>query len=328
MAKVVITERIPESGIDILRAEHEVLTWDAPEGSTRAEALERIKGADAVVTLLTDRVDDEFLDAAGDQLRIVANVAVGFNNIDVAACDRRNLVATNTPHVLTEATADTAFGLVLMATRRFGEGERIIRRGEAWQWGMFYLLGSGLQGKTLGLVGAGAIGAATARRAKAFGMDIIYSDMAANTKLDSELGARHVDIDELLANADVVSLHCPLIPAGQPGSTHHLIDAAALAKMKPTAFLVNTARGPIVDEAALVDALRDGQIAGAGLDVFENEPTLHPGLLEFENVVLLPHLGSATNETRAAMAELAARNVVQVLAGDEAITPVTKATRA
>lgn len=320
-ARIVVTNRIPQAAVDLLRVAHDVDAREADETASREETLRRIAGADGVITMITDRVDDEFLDAAGDQLKVVANVAVGYNNIDVAACARRGVVATNTPGVLTDATADTAFGLMLMATRRFGEGERIIRSGTPWQWGMFYLLGMDLRGKTLGIVGAGGIGIAMARRAKAFGMDIVYTsprDMAADAA--AELGARRLELPDLLATADVVSLHCPLVPAGQPGSTHHLIDAEALRAMKPSAYLINSARGPIVDEAALVEALRRGEIAGAGLDVFEDEPAVHPGLLELDNVVLLPHLGSATVETRTAMAELAARNVLRVLAGEPALT--------
>ncbi|WP_040157872.1 2-hydroxyacid dehydrogenase [Mobilicoccus massiliensis] len=325
MAKVVITNRIPQEGVDLLEEHHEVTVWDHDECISRETCLELIRGADAILTLLTEKVDDEFLDAAGDQLKVVANVAVGYNNIDVAACEKRGVIATNTPKVLTETTADTAFGLMLMATRRFGEGERVIRSSTPWQWGMFYMLGMGLQGKTIGIVGAGQIGVAMARRAKAFGMDVIYTDaFEMAPEVAAELGAKKVELDELLATADVVSLHCPLIPAGQEGSTHHLIDADALAKMKKTAYLVNSARGPIVDEAALVEALKNGEIAGAGLDVFEDEPTVHEGLLELDNVVLLPHLGSATVETRTAMAELAARNALAVLAGEKPETPVTK----
>lgn len=328
MARIVITNRIPTEGVELLKAEHDVWMWDEEETISREECLRRIAGADAVLTLLTEKVDDEFLDAAGEQLKVVANVAVGFNNIDVAACDARSIVATNTPKVLTETTADTAFGLMLMVTRRFGEGERIIRSQTPWQWGMFFLLGTGLQGKTLGIVGAGQIGVAMARRAKAFGMNVVYCDAyEMDPQVAAELGAQRLETDELLASADVVSLHCPLIPAGQEGSTYHLIDADALARMKPTAYVVNSARGPIIDEEALVEALRAGQIAGAGLDVFENEPTVHPGLLELDNVVLLPHLGSATVETRTAMAELAANNALALLRGEEAITPVTQARR-
>lgn len=324
MSRIVIANRIPASAVEALQARHDVDYHDSEETITRDELLRRIAGADAVVTLLTEKVDEEFLAAAGDQLKVVANVAVGFNNIDVPACDAHGVVATNTPKVLTETTADTAFGLMLMATRRFGEGERIIRSGTPWQWGMFYLLGMGLQGKTVGIVGMGQIGQAMARRCVAFGMDVVYSD---EFELDAATaaalgGARKVSVDELLATADVVSLHCPLMD-----STKHLINAESLKKMKRTAYVVNSARGPVVDEAALVDALKSGEIAGAGLDVFENEPAVHPGLLECENVVLLPHLGSATTETRTAMADLAAQNVLALLDGGEAVTPVTKKTR-
>jgi lactate dehydrogenase-like 2-hydroxyacid dehydrogenase len=277
-----------------------------------------IAGADAVVTLLHDRVDDSFLDAAGARLRIVANVAVGYDNVDLAACERRAVIVTNTPDVLTEATADLAMALILMSTRRLGEAERLIRRGDPWAWSMSFLLGSGIQDKTLGIVGLGKIGQATAHRARAFGMNVIYAGRRrADEQVEAALGARYVMLDEVLATADVVSLHCPLT-----AETRHLIDASALAKMKPDAFLVNTTRGPVVDEQALVDALRHGAIAGAGLDVYEHEPIVHPELLELENVVLLPHLGSATVETRSAMATLAARNVVAVLAGNAPLTPV------
>jgi glyoxylate reductase len=277
-----------------------------------------VRGADAVLTLLTTKVDDAFLDAAGPQLKVVANVAVGYNNIDVAACARRGVVCTNTPGVLTEATADIAMALVLMATRRLGEGERVIRSGTPWQWGMFYMLGSGMQGRRLGIVGMGDIGQALARRAKAFGMTIAYSNRKpVAPHIEQELGAAFMSLDELLSTSDVVSINCPYSPA-----THHLISAPQLQQMKPSAFLVNTARGPIVDEAALVDALRAGTIAGVGLDVFEQEPTVHPGLLELENAVLVPHLGSATVETRAAMARLAAHNAVNVLSGVEPPTPI------
>lgn len=324
MARVVVTNRIPTEAVDLLRTEHDVWTWDGDEPMDRATALQRIEGADAIVTLLTDTVDDAFLAAAGPQLKVVANVAVGYNNVDVEACERRGIVATNTPGVLTDTTADTAFGLVLMVTRRFGEAERLVRSGRPWAWGMEFMLGTGLQGKTIGIVGPGAIGIATARRARAFGMDVVYSGRSPmEPAAETELGARRVCFDELLSTADVVSLHCPLVLHG-PDATHHLVDAAALAKMKPTAYLVNSARGPVVDEAALVAALEAGTIAGAGLDVFEEEPTIHPGLLDREDVVLLPHLGSATVETRTAMSVLAAQNALAVLAGRAPENPVTR----
>jgi glyoxylate reductase len=318
MSRVVVTGRIPEAALEKLRTEHEVDAWASPESIGREELLRRVAGADAVVSLLTERIDAELLDAAGPQLKVVANVAVGYDNIDVPACTERGVVATNTPGVLTEATADIAFGLILSATRRLGEGERLIRSGQAWKWGMFFLLGSSLQGKTLGVVGMGGIGQATARRAKAFGMEIVYQSRSEiDPGVAAELGARRVELDELLAISDIGSLHCPYGPA-----THHLIGAGQLAAMKDSAYLINTARGPIIDEAALASALRDGQIAGAGLDVFENEPSVHPGLLELENVVLVPHLGSATVETRTAMAMLAADNTLAVLSGEGPPAPI------
>ncbi len=318
MTKIVVTGPVPEPALAALRASGAEPVVGAGDTIPVDELHALVAGADAVLTLLTARVDDAFLDGAGPQLRVVANVAVGYNNVDVAACAARGVVVTNTPGVLTDATADIALALVLMATRRLGEGERVIRSGQAWQWGMLFHLGTGIQGRRLGIVGMGQIGQALARRASACGMTIAYSN---RTRLDpateAMLGATYVTLDQLFATSDVVSLHCPYSPA-----THHLVDAARLATMKPSAFLINTARGPIVDEAALVAALRAGTIAGAGLDVFEHEPTVHPGLLALENVVLVPHVGSATRETRTAMATLAAQNALAVLAGDPALTPV------
>ena len=245
-------------------------------------------------------------------------MAVGHDNVDVGACAARGVTVTNTPGVLTEATADIAMSLILMATRRLGEGERLIRAGRPWRFALDFLLGAGIQDRTLGVVGLGEIGQATARRARAFGMRIVYSGRRrADAEVENALAARFAPLDELLATADVVSLHCPLTP-----ETRHLIGPAELAAMRPTAFLVNTTRGPVVDEGALAQALAAGGIAGAGLDVYEQEPQVHPGLVGLENVVLLPHLGSATVETRTAMAVLAARNVVSVLATGRPLTPV------
>ncbi len=315
--RIVVTGRIPDAGLDLLRPAGELWAWSEDRPIPTDVRDERLATAAAAVTLLTDRVDDGFLDAA-PELRIVANVAVGYNNVDVAACAARGVVVTNTPGVLTDATADLAMALVLMSTRRLGEGERLIRSGEPWKWGMFMMLGTGIQGRRLGIVGMGGIGVALAERAQAFGMEIVYHNRrAVDPAIESRLGARLVTIEELLATSDVVSLNCPYSP-----DTHHLIDAATLSLMKPTAHLVNTARGPIVDEAALVDALASGTIAGAGLDVFEHEPDVHPGLVASDRAVLVPHLGSATVETRTAMATLAARNVVEVLAGRAPISPV------
>jgi glyoxylate reductase len=246
-------------------------------------------------------------------------VAVGYNNIDVPACEAAGVLVTNTPGVLTEATADIAMALILMSTRRLGEGERVIRAQDPWQWGMFYMLGMGLQGRQLGIVGMGQIGLATARRAKAFGMNIAYTRRAPlESDVEKDLAAKFMSMDELIESSDVLSIHCPYSPA-----THHLISENQLARMKPSAFLINTARGPIVDEQALVDALKAGKIAGAGLDVFEHEPKVNPGLLELDNAVLIPHLGSATVETRAAMADIAATNALAILAGKTAPNLVT-----
>jgi glyoxylate reductase len=317
-ARIVVTRRIPEPAIELLEGAGEV--WVSPHDRPLAtdELHAAVAGADGVVTLLHDRVDDAFLDAAGSPLRIVANAAVGYDNIDVRAFSRRGVFVSNTPGVLTEATADIAFALILMATRRLGEGERLIRARTPWSWSMFFMLGSGIQGKTLGVVGLGKIGLATARRARAFGMEIAYAGRRrAPAEIETELAARFLPLEELLAQADVVSLHCPL-----SAETHHLIDAEALGRMKPSAYLVNTTRGPVVDEAALAEALRAGTIAGAGLDVFEREPEVHEALLGLESVVLIPHLGSATVETRTAMGVLAARNVVAVVGGDAPVTPV------
>ncbi|HEX4518642.1 MAG TPA: D-glycerate dehydrogenase [Gaiellaceae bacterium] len=316
--KVTVTRTIPEAALELLRAGTElwVSPLDAPLPLEQLYAA--VSGVDAVVTLLHDRVDDAFLDAAGEQLKIVANVAVGYDNIDVPACAARSVIVTNTPGVLTDATADIAMALILMSTRRLGEGERLIRSEEPWSWNMFFHLGTGIQGKRLGIVGLGQIGQATARRARAFGMEIAYSGpRRAPEELEAELGASFLPFEELLATSDVVSLHCPL-----RDETRHLIGARELELMKPSAFLVNTTRGPVVDEEALAEALATGEIAGAGLDVFEREPIVHQGLLGLDNAILLPHLGSATVETRTAMATLAARNVLAVLGGSAPLTPV------
>lgn len=316
-ARVAVLGRIPERGLELLREVADVWSWDHDEPIPDDVRDAQLADADAAVTLLTNRVDDTFLDAA-PRLRIVANVAVGYNNIDVEACARRGVVVSNTPGVLTDATADLAMALILMVTRRLAEGERLIRSGEPWKWGMFMMLGSGIQGRQLGIIGMGGIGQALAERARAFGMTIAYQNRRpVAAEVEQRLDARRLELDDLLATSDVVSINAPYSP-----ETHHLIDAAALSRMRPTAYLVNTARGAIVHEAALVEALRNGTIAGAALDVYEHEPEVDPGLRELDNAVLVPHLGSATVETRTAMAELAARNVVSVLSGQPAVTPV------
>lgn len=316
--RVVVLGRIPQPGLDRLGdTSADVWTWDSDDPIPDDVRDAQLATATAAVTLLTNRVDAAFLDAA-PHLRHVANVAVGYNNIDVPACTARGVTVTNTPGVLTDATADIAMGLILMVTRRLAEGERLIRSGTPWKWSMFMMLGSGIQGRRLGIIGMGAIGEALGRRAKAFGMEIAYHNRrAVAPEVEAELGATRLELDELLATSDVVSVNCPYTD-----DTHHLIDARAFAHMKTSAYLINTARGPIVDEAALVEALEAGRLAGAGLDVFEHEPQVHPGLIPRDDVVLIPHLGSATEETRGAMAKLAADNVAAILSGAAPLTPV------
>jgi lactate dehydrogenase-like 2-hydroxyacid dehydrogenase len=319
VSQIVVTRSLPEPALELLRGAGDVRVCEQDRTLSPAELHEEVRGADAVVVVLQDRVDADFVEAAGPQLRVVANVAVGYDNIDVDAVTQRGVIVTNTPGVLVDATADLTLGLLLNATRRLGEGERLLRSREPWQFHLGFMLGAGLQGKTLGIVGLGQIGQAVARRARAFGMEIAYSGRRrVSAEVEAELDGRHLPFEQLLAESDVVSLHCPLTP-----HTRHLVDERALGLMKPTAFLVNTSRGPVVDEKALAEALHRKQIAGAALDVFENEPAVEPALLDLDTVALAPHLGSATTETRTAMAMLAARNVIGVLDGSGPATPVT-----
>ncbi|HET7591089.1 MAG TPA: D-glycerate dehydrogenase [Solirubrobacterales bacterium] len=313
-----ISNRLPEPAVAALRAAGEVRIDEREGPIPRGDLLALVAGADAALTLLHDRVDEGVLEAAGPQLRCVANVAVGYDNVDVAAAARRGIVVTNTPGVLDDATADLTLALLLAATRRVAEGDRLIRAGRPWTWGLHFMLGSDLRGKLLGIVGLGGIGRKVAARARAFGMRIAYhSRNPAPAAVEAALEAERMPLERLLAAADVVSLHCPLT-----AETRHLVGAEELAAMKPAAVLVNAARGPVVDEAALARALATGEIAAAALDVFEHEPRVEPALLELENVVLSPHLGSATVETRTAMAELAARNAISVLGGQGPLTAV------
>ncbi len=300
----------------LLDAGLEVVQQEADRPATRDELLAGARGAAAILAMLTDRIDAELLDVAPD-LRVVANLAVGFDNLDVGAATDRGVVLTNTPGVLTDATADLAFALLMAAARRLGEGERLVRGGRWKVWGPSMLLGHPVAGQTLGIVGLGAIGTAVARRARGFDMSVVYVNRHPKPAAEAATGARRVELDELLATSDFVSLHAPL-----NDRSRHLIDAPALERMKRTAVLVNTARGALVDEVALVTALRSGSIAAAGLDVFEDEPSLAPGLAELDNVVVLPHIGSATTATRAAMVELACANIVAVLRGGRPPTPL------
>ncbi len=318
--RVSISRRLPDAGLEPLRrAGLEVDMRQADDPCPREELLERVRGASAAITLLTDRVDDAFLDTAGGDLRIVANYAVGYDNIDVAACNRRGVAVANTPDVLTAATADHAFALLLAVARRLREGHALVTSG-AWSgWQPLQLLGREVAGTTLGILGMGRIGSAVARRATGFGMRILYHNRRRDQAAEAELGASHVDLDTLLSESDFLSLHAPLT-----AETRHVVDAAALARMKPTAVLVNTARGALVDEAALADALAGGRLWGAGLDVFEHEPSVHRRLRELPNVVLAPHAGSATERSRTAMARLAAEAVAAVLGGGVAANVINR----
>ena len=282
---------------------------DRPMG--RADLLEAVAGADGFLSMITDAVDAELLDAA-PRLRVVSNLAVGYNNIDVAAATARGIVVTNTPGILTEATAELAFALILAAARRVVDLDRRTRAGEWTCWAPLLFLSREVSGKTLGVVGLGRIGRAVARRARAFGMRVLYhSRSRLEAEEERDLGVEYAEKDELLATADFVSLHVPL-----SAETRHLIGRRELGLMKPTAYLINTSRGPVVDEAALVEALKARRIEGAGLDVYENEPMLAPGLAALDNAVLLPHVGSATVETRTKMARMAAENLLSALRGE------------
>ena len=319
--KVLVTRRLPEPVMDRLAQTAEITLFDGEGAMPRKDLLRDIAGKDAAITLLTDRVDDELLDAAGEQLVIVANYAVGFDNIDVSACSARGLLTSNTPDVLTETTADLTWALLMAAARRIAEGDRFLRGRQPWIWAPEMMLGQDVHHKTLGIVGFGRIGHAMARRARGFGMKILYFDVyRPGPELEEELGAEYRELDDLLRESDLVTLHVNL-----SDDTRHLIDEERLRAMKPTAVLVNTSRGPVIDEEALADALANGEIFAAGLDVFEREPDVHPRLLELENAVVIPHLGSASVETRAAMGMLAVDNVLAALEGREPPTLIDRA---
>lgn len=314
MPSVLVTRKLPAAALERL-AEHCDVDLQAGPPLAIDDLHRRLAGKDAVVVLLPDRMDRAAIDAAGPSLRVIANVAVGYDNLDVGYARSRGIVCTNTPDVLTEAVADLTWALILNVTRRLGEGERLVRAGRWSGWSFDFMLGSGLQGHQLGIVGAGRIGRAVAARASAFGMRVAVTSRRAPADWP---GIELMPLDRLLATSDVVSLHVALAP-----ETRHLIDQKALARMKRTAFLINTTRGPVVDEAALAWALREHLIAGAALDVFEREPEVHADLLGLENVVVAPHLGSATRETRTAMADLAISNVLAVLSGAPPLTPIS-----
>jgi glyoxylate reductase len=308
---VLLTRRIPSAVLAHLESCCSVELYDGPSPVSADGLKRRLAGKRALLCLLTDPVTADVLDA-GTDLEIVANIAVGYDNIDVTHAKRRGIVVTNTPDVLTGAVAELTWALILAVARRIGEGERLVRRGEWKGWALDFMLGTELAGKQLGIVGRGRIGRAVAEKAPAFGMHAVFA-----AKPGQPAGSGELSLDELLLTSDVISIHTPLTAA-----TRHMINRRALARMKRSALLINTARGPIVDEEALAWALNERLIAGAALDVYEREPAIHIPLLGLENVVLAPHLGSATRETRTAMADLAVRNVVAVLGGDPPLTPV------
>ena len=312
MSAVLVTRKLPSSVLAKLREQADVDLYTGEAAIPADELRARASDKEAIVCLVTDAIDRSVIDAA-PKLKIVANLAVGYNNIDAAYAKLKGVIVTNTPDVLIDSVADFTWARILAITRRLSEAERLLRRGEWKGWALDFMLGSELRGKQLGLVGLGRIGRAVAARAPAFGMRVAYT-----TRRDVELpGAESMSLDKLLNTSDVVSLHVP-----QTKETQHLIDKRALARMKRSAYLINTARGPVVDEAALAWALQHHLLAGAALDVYENEPVIHPDLLPLENVLLIPHLASGTTETRTTMANLAVDNVLAVLAGRPPLTPV------
>jgi glyoxylate reductase len=312
MPDVLVTRRLPSSVLACLEAAASIDLYTGDAAIPARELRARVAAKDALVCLLTDAVDRSVIDAA-PALKVIANVAVGYNNVDVPYARSRGIVVTNTPDVLTESVADFTWALILALTRRVSEGERLLRGGGWKGWALDFMLGCELRGKQLGLVGAGRIARAVAARASAFGVRVAF----ASRQQVEVPGAESLSLDRLLITSDIISIHVPLTP-----ETRHLIDRKAMARMKRSAYLINTARGPVVDEEALAWALEQHLLAGAALDVYENEPAVHPGLLGLENVLLVPHLGSATTETRTAMAALAVDNVLAVLAGRPPLTPV------
>ena len=314
--KVLVTRQIPEAGLSMLRNDCDLDIYQQDQAIPRQLLLEKISQVDGLLCLLSESIDEELLSKV-TRLKVVSNYAVGYDNIDVGAATRRGIVVTNTPGVLTEATADMAWTLLLTAARRVGEGDRIMRLQRFQGWGPLFLLGQDLQGKTLGILGAGRIGSAVAGRSVGWNMNILYYDRTVNQGLERKHFAKKVDLDQLIRTADFISIHLPL-----SAETHHLINEGNLRRMKKSAVLINTARGPIIDEKALVMALREKWIAAAGLDVYQDEPRMAEGLSELENVVLAPHIGSATVKTRDDMARIAASNLLAVLDGKRPPNPV------
>jgi D-3-phosphoglycerate dehydrogenase len=307
---VYVARMIPQETIDELRKHFEILVNPEDRALTKAELKEKAKGCDAIVSLITDTIDGELLDALGPQCKIVANYAVGINNFDVAAATKRGVVLTNTPGVLDDATATHTFALLLATARRIVEADRYVRAGKWKGWSPMFFIGMDVDRKTLGIAGLGRIGTNVARKARGFDMKILYSGPHRNPQAEKEVGAMYVDKETLLRESDFLTLHVPLTP-----ETRHYIGEKELKLMKKTAILINASRGPVVDEKALLKALQEKQIWAAGLDVFENEPEIVPGLLELDNVVVVPHIASATTETRINMGKIALNNIVKVLNG-------------
>jgi glyoxylate reductase len=317
--RVFVSRLIPEEGLRPIRDACDATVWEGELPPGRNELLRAIEGCAGVLTLLTDRVDEEFLDRAGAQLKVVSNFAVGFDNVDVPACTARGIAVGNTPGVLTETTADLAFALLMAAARRVAEGDRYVRAGRWKTWGPMLLLGPDVHGSTIGIVGFGRIGQAMARRARGFGMQVLYHDLTrADPALEAELGATFMPLEKLLPACDFVTLHVNL-----SDQTRGLMNAERLGWMRPSAILVNTSRGPVVDHSALFETLRDGIIAGAGLDVTDPEPILADDpLLSLENCLVVPHIASASRPTRAKMADMAAANLLAGVSGERIPTPV------
>ena len=317
--KIFVTRKIPESGINLLKKYHQVKIYPKDKVISKKDLIKGVKWCDALLCLLTDKIDSKVMDANPD-LKVISNYAVGVDNIDIKAATKRNIPVTNTPGVLTDAVAEHTFALIISIARRIPESDRFTRTGKYKGWEPMLMLGMELKGKTLGIIGLGRIGSGVAERtAKGMGMNVLYNDIRRNPKFEKRYKAKFASLNTILKKADIVSLHVPLLP-----STRHLISAKQLRMMKKTAYLINTSRGPVVDEKALVKALKRKEIAGAGLDVYESEPKLAAGLAKLDNVVLTPHIASGTIETREAMSELAAKNILAVLNGKKPLNLVNK----
>ena len=315
--KVLITRKIPEAGIEILKeAGYKVDIHEETIPLSRETFLQKIANADAVIPMLSEELNKEAINQA-PKLKVIANYAVGYNNIDVEYARSKHIYVTNTPDVLTEATADLTWALILSATKRIPESDQLVRQGQFKGWGPLLMLGDDVSGKTLGIIGAGRIGQAVGQRAVGFNMNILYYSPSRKKEFEIKTGAFKCDLEELLKKSDIVSIHCPLTE-----QTTHLINSENIIKIKKGSYIINTSRGSVIEESALAEALQNGHLGGAGLDVYEFEPEIHPKLLNFKNVVLLPHIGSATKETRSAMARIAAENVKSVLSGNKPLNPV------